>query len=98
MIHPMLQPPNQLSYPIHIRTIMQKNKEQNWEVLGQFIQKSSFPAQFLLSVTERSMLHPFSKIKYLLSPTGVQLLKDALHDVVNEVFKTLISPIRHYLN
>lgn len=66
-----------------------KNKEQNWKVLGQFIQKSSFPAQFLLSATERSMLHPFSKIKYLLSPTGVQLLKDALHDVVNEVFKTL---------
>jgi hypothetical protein len=89
MIHPMLQPPNQLSYPIHIRTIMQKNKEKNWQVLGQFIQKSSFPAQFLLSATERSMLHPFSKIKYLLSPTGVQLLKDALHDVVNEVFKTL---------
>ncbi|WP_204266972.1 hypothetical protein, partial [Citrobacter youngae] len=37
--HIMLQPPNQLTYPLHIRTILQKNKEQKWNVIGQFIQK-----------------------------------------------------------
>ncbi|PGT10929.1 YheC/YheD family protein [Bacillus cereus] len=87
--HTMLQPPNQLTYPLHIRTILQKTKEQKWNVIGQFIQKSSFPNQFLLSATEDSSLHSFSKIKYVLSSTGVQLLQDALHDIINEVFQTL---------
>ncbi|PHF82072.1 histidine kinase [Bacillus toyonensis] len=87
--HTMLQPPNQLTYPLHIRTILQKNKEQKWNVIGQFIQKSSFPNQFLLSVTDDSSLHSLSKIKYVLSNTGVQLLQDALHDIINEVFQTL---------
>ncbi len=36
-----------------------------------------------------SSLHSFSKIKYVLSSTGVQLLQDALHDIINEVFQTL---------
>ncbi len=85
----MLQPPNQLTYPLHIRTILQKNKEQKWNVIGQFIQKSSFPNQLLLSVTDDSSLHAFSKIKYVLSSTGVQLLQDALQDIINEVFQTL---------
>lgn len=35
------------------------------------------------------MLHAFSKIKYVLSSTGVQLLQDALQDIINEVFQTL---------
>ncbi|HDR7793110.1 TPA: histidine kinase [Bacillus luti] len=87
--HTMLQPPNQLTYPLHIRTILQKNKEQKWNVIGQLIQKSSFPNQFLLSTTEDSTLHPFSKIKYVLSNTGMQLLQDSLHDIINEVFQTL---------
>ncbi|MGH1286977.1 YheC/YheD family protein [Bacillus toyonensis] len=87
--HTMLQPPNQLTYPLHIRTILQKNKEQKWNVIGQFIQKSSFPNQFLLSVTDDSSLHSLSKMKYVLSNTGVQLLQDALHDIINEVFQTL---------
>ncbi|HDX9611615.1 TPA: histidine kinase [Bacillus toyonensis] len=87
--HTMLQPPNQLTYPLHIRTILQKNKEQKWNVIGQFIQKSSFPNQFLLSATDDSSLHSLSKIKYVLSNTGVQLLQDALHDIINEVFQTL---------
>ena len=38
IVHTMLQPPNQLTYPLHIRTILQ-NKEQTWNVIGQFIQK-----------------------------------------------------------
>ncbi len=87
--HTMLQPPNQLTYPLHIRTILQKNKEQTWTVIGQFIQKSSFPNQLLPSATADDSLHSFSKIKYVLSSTGVQLLQDALHDIVNEVFQTL---------
>ncbi|HFJ9331207.1 TPA: YheC/YheD family protein [Bacillus paranthracis] len=87
--HTMLQPPNQLTYPLHIRTILQKNKEKKWNVIGQFIQKSSFPKQLLLSATDDSSLHAFSKIKYVLSSTGVQLLQDALQDIINEVFQTL---------
>ncbi|KFM98781.1 histidine kinase [Bacillus clarus] len=89
MIHPMLHPPNQLTYPIHIRTVMQKNKEQKWNVLGQFIQKSTSPSHFLLPTIENATLHPFSKIQYLLSSTGVHLLQDALHDIVTEVLKLL---------
>ncbi|MGE6539735.1 YheC/YheD family protein [Bacillus luti] len=87
--HTMLQPPNQLTYPLHIRTILQKSKEHTWNVIGQLIQTSSFPNQFLLSATDDSSLHSFSKIKYVLSSTGVQLLQDALHDIINEVFQTL---------
>lgn len=87
--HTMLQPPDQLTYPLHIRTILQKNKEHNWNVIGQFIQKSSFPNQLLLSATDDSTLHSFSKIKYVLSSTGVQLLQDALHDIINEVSQLL---------
>lgn len=89
IVHTMLQPPNQLTYPLHIRTILQKNKEQTWNVIGQFIQKSSFPNQLLPSATDDDSLHSFSKIKYVLSSTGVQLLQDALHDIINEVFQTL---------
>ena len=51
--------------------------------------KSSFPNQLLLSATDDSSLHAFSKIKYVLSSTGVQLLQDALQDIINEVFQTL---------
>ena len=51
--------------------------------------KSSFPNQLLLSATDDSSPHAFSKIKYVLSSTGVQLLQDALQDIINEVFQTL---------
>ena len=51
--------------------------------------KSSFPNQLLPSTTDDDSLHSFSKIKYVLSSTGVQLLHDALHDIINEVFQTL---------
>ncbi len=51
--------------------------------------KSSFPNQLLPSATDDDSLHSFSKIKYVLSSTGVQLLQDALHDIINEVFQTL---------
>ena len=84
----MLQPPNQLTYPLHIRTILQKIKNRSG-TLSVSLYKSSFPNQLLLSATDDSSLHAFSKIKYVLSSTGVQLLQDALQDIINEVFQTL---------
>ncbi|KEK24309.1 YheC/YheD family protein [Bacillus gaemokensis] len=89
IIHPMPYPPEQLTYPIHIRCLMQKNKEKNWRVIGKFIQTSTFPFEFLLPVIKHSTLHPFSKINHFLSPIGVLLLRDALHDITTEVPKTI---------
>ena len=70
----MLQPPNQLTYPLHIRTILQKNKEKKWNVIGQFYTKKlHFRINFLLSATDDSRCMHFQKLNtYYLVP-GVQL-------------------------
>lgn len=66
--HTMLQPPNQLTYPLHIRTILQKIKNRSG-TLSVSLYKSSFPNQLLLSVTDDSSLHAFSKLNtYYLVP------------------------------
>ncbi|MFJ8527577.1 YheC/YheD family protein [Bacillus sp. NPDC094106] len=89
IIHLMLYPPDQLKYPVHIRCLLQKNKEKTWKVIEQCIQTSKLPLQFLLPAIKNATLHPFTKIHYLLSPIGVQLLQEALHDITTEVPKTL---------
>ncbi|WP_242223089.1 YheC/YheD family protein [Bacillus cereus group sp. BfR-BA-01380] len=89
-----VQPMAQTS-PVHIRSLLQKNKEGIWEEQEKLVQIDDTPYSFLFPLTDQTHFIPFTKWQHQLSKIDLILLQDSLHIIMKETSQALEDATSH---
>ncbi|MGG2093572.1 YheC/YheD family protein [Bacillus sp. S13(2024)] len=81
--------------PVHIRSILQKNKAGTWEELEKVIQIDNAPYSFLFPLTEQTKFTAFKNWQHHLSKIDFAFLQDGLHTITKETPRVLENTFPH---
>lgn len=89
-VQPMVQTPS-----VHIRSLLQKNKEGTWKEQERLVQIDDTPYSFLFPITGQARFIPFTKWQHQLSKVDLTLLQDSLHIITKETTQALEGAASH---
>ncbi|MGG0187119.1 YheC/YheD family protein [Bacillus rhizoplanae] len=81
--------------PVHIRSILQKNRKGTWIEQEKVIQIDNTPYSFLFPLTEQTRFTAFKNLQHHLSKIDFTLLQDSLHIITKETPRALENTFSH---